>query len=1045
VRIEIQQELTLERQAFDAHMRITNGLDTVDLEHIEINVWFLDGDDNPVLASSDPENEDALFFITQDEISGVTGGISGSGVIDASASADIHWLIIPAPGAGGELPSGQLFQVGATLSYSYGGESETVEVAPDFIRVRPMPRLSLDYFLPEEVLGDDPLTPEEEAPVPFPLAVRVKNSGFGPANDMAIESAQPEIVDNDQGLLINFELLNTQVNDGEVTNSLLAEFCDLPPGQSATAIWSMLVSLYGHFVSFEADYYHSDSLGGELTSLIDRVDTHTLVGLVRNDLPGRDGRRDFLARPNGGDTLALFESGGADTPVEDVSPQSILELLDQSADEQTYELTFPNVSGPVYAVLPDPTGGNGEISSVWRSDGKQLLPVNYWTRPSKIEGEWVSRMHLFDVNSTGDYQITYAVTGGDNQAPVLDPVPAQSIDVGQTLQVQFAAMDPDGDSLVFSVDPVPEGASLNDSGDGSATLNWQPQAHQVGTYSPQVSVSDGALSDQQALSIEVTEAAGDGELVIDAELPLTTGEDGMEDQFTIALSQQPGGTVAVPVASSNPQEGTIAPGTLTFDSGNWSQPQSVTVTGADDSILDGDITYEIQIGPATSDDAAFDGLTVPPLEVVNHDDEQASIQVTPDTGLATAGPNSSAVLNVSLSAQPLEPVTVSVQSSQSAWGQPGVSEIVFDAQNWQSGEPLEVAGQAGSGVTPGEHAYQIQFEAVAGGTAWTESAAATVEVLHRAGETWGVEAGSVTLPAVSDTSGFASIAFSHPFEVTPVVVIIPDSGESNPASVRIRNVTSVGFEAVQVQPPAQFDLADETKIHYLAVAPGSHLLPGGAALEAGHVLVDAVQLAGETGTWDEVQFQREFDAPPIFLASLQELANESNSLPQSPSSPWLSVAVDSVSESSANVALERSSVTDGSVNSAETAGWIALDAGQGQFASGAGFIDWTAIVSGLSAQPWDDGCSPAPGLEIYGIDAVIVGSLRARTHSGGGWLRLCETGGPGLLVDQDVETNAIRGQGDEAASAWVLNKGFHTRLLELAAKLFSDRFEEDEP
>lgn len=349
VRIEIRQELTLERQAFDAHMRITNGLDTTALEDIEINVWFLDADGNPVLASSDPENVDAVFFITQDETTGLSGGVNGNGTIGAGAQADIHWLIIPAPGAGGELPSGRLFQVGATLAYSYGGESETVEVAPDFIQVRPMPRLSLDYFLPDEVLGDDPLTPEEEAPVPFPLAVRVKNSGFGPAKNLAIESAQPEIVDNDQGLLINFELLNTQVNDGEVVNSLLAEFGDLPAGESATAIWSMLVSLYGHFVSFEADYYHSDSLGGELTSLIDRVDTHTLVGLVRNDLPGRDSRRDFLARPNGGDTLALFESNGSDTPAEDVSLQSVLELVEQSADQKIYELSFPARFGPVYS------------------------------------------------------------------------------------------------------------------------------------------------------------------------------------------------------------------------------------------------------------------------------------------------------------------------------------------------------------------------------------------------------------------------------------------------------------------------------------------------------------------------------------------------------------------------------------------------------------------------------------------------------------------------------------------------------------------------
>lgn len=1045
VRIEIRQELTLERQAFDAHMRITNGLDVTALEDVEINVWFLDADGNPVLASSDPESNDAVFYITQDETSGLSGGIGGNGTIGAGAQAHIHWLIIPAPGAGGELPSGQLFQVGATLSYSYGGESETVEVAPDFIQVRPMPRLSLDYFLPDEVLGDDPLTPEEEVPVPFPLAVRVKNSGFGPANDMAIESAQPEIVDNDQGLLINFELLNTQVNDGDVVNSLLAEFGDLPPGESATAIWSMLVSLYGHFISFEADYYHSDSLGGELTSLIDRVDTHTLVGLVKNDLPGRDSRRDFLARPNGGDTLALFESSGADTPTEDVSSQSVLELIAQSADQQVYELTFPDVPGPVYSVLPDPSGGEGEVASVWRSDGKKLLPVNHWTRRSKIDGNWVSQIHLFDVNSTGEYQITFAVSGASNQPPELDEISAQSIEVGQTLEVQFAASDPDGDALDFSVDPLPEGANLTNNGSGSATLSWQPQAHQTGVYNPQVSVSDGVLSDEQVFAIEVADPPGSGELLVDADVLLTTGEAGLEDQFTIALSEQPDSAVSVPLASSEPQEGSVVPATLVFDPGNWNQPQSVTVSGVDDTLLDGEAAYQIQIGPTASDDLVFDGLTHSPLDAINSDDEQASIKVTPDNGLATAGANSSAELTVSLSAEPLEPVTVSVQSSQPAWGQPDVSEVVLNAQNWRSGESLEIDGQDATGTAAGEYVYQVHFEAVVGEPAWTDSTAASVNVLHRVGETWGIEAGTATLPAVSNASGFASVSFSHSFEEVPVVVILPDARETNPASVRIRNVTTSGFEAVQVQPPEVFDLSDQTDIRYLAVAPGWHRLPGGANLEAGRAMVDAVQSAGASSSWDEIEFEREFTAPPVFLASLQELANESNALPQAPSSPWLSVAVDSVTEGRASIALERSSVAVGDVGSAESVGWIALDAGQGQFASGAGSIDWRALAEGLSAPPWDSGCSASPELNIFGSEAVILGSLRSRAHSNGGWLRLCMDSGHGLLVDQDVETSSNRGQGNESVSAWILSDDFHTRLLQTVNELFSDRFEEEAP
>ena len=62
VKIEIRQELTLERQAFDAHMRINNGLTNISLEDVKVDVSFADEDGAPVLATSDPANTDALFF-----------------------------------------------------------------------------------------------------------------------------------------------------------------------------------------------------------------------------------------------------------------------------------------------------------------------------------------------------------------------------------------------------------------------------------------------------------------------------------------------------------------------------------------------------------------------------------------------------------------------------------------------------------------------------------------------------------------------------------------------------------------------------------------------------------------------------------------------------------------------------------------------------------------------------------------------------------------------------------------------------------------------
>jgi len=62
VKIQIKQELTLERQAFEAHMKINNGLSHLAIENVAIEVLFTDESGNAVLASSDPDNTSAVFL-----------------------------------------------------------------------------------------------------------------------------------------------------------------------------------------------------------------------------------------------------------------------------------------------------------------------------------------------------------------------------------------------------------------------------------------------------------------------------------------------------------------------------------------------------------------------------------------------------------------------------------------------------------------------------------------------------------------------------------------------------------------------------------------------------------------------------------------------------------------------------------------------------------------------------------------------------------------------------------------------------------------------
>ncbi len=102
---------------------------------------------------------------------------------------------------------------------------------------------------------------------------------------------------------------------------------------------------------------------------------------------------------------------------------------------------------------------------------------------------------------------------------------------------------------------------------------------------------------------------------------LATSESGNSTTFDVRISSQPTAPVTIAVTSSDTTEGTVSVSSLTFTPENWSKPQAVTITGVDDKLFDADQRYRILLGPATSADADYNGMTVRPVEVRNRDDE----------------------------------------------------------------------------------------------------------------------------------------------------------------------------------------------------------------------------------------------------------------------------------------------------------------------------------------------------------------------------------------------------------------------------------------
>ena len=147
-------------------------------------------------------------------------------------------------------------------------------------------------------------------------------------------------------------------------------------------------------------------------------------------------------------------------------------------------------------------------------------------------------------------------------------------------------------------------------------------------------------------------------------------EAGASATFTVALLTQPSAAVTISVTSQDPSEGRVEPAMLTFAPTGYNTAQTVTVTGQDDTIDDGDVTWTVRLA-SSSGDANYNTLSDEDVPVTTTDDEDAptvTLVLTPSsisengevsTITATLSHPSSAITTITVSATPVSPATAS--------------------------------------------------------------------------------------------------------------------------------------------------------------------------------------------------------------------------------------------------------------------------------------------------------------------------------------------------------------------------------------------------
>lgn len=388
VRIEINQTMTMTREAVRGTLTVENGSSDTQMRDVKLNLVVTDPDGNVANAR--------IMEIHTESLEGFGGELDyeSGWTLAPEATGTAKIIFIPTKYAAPTEPL--LYTFSGSISYvdPFTGLEMTRELEPERLTINPSPELDLTYFMQRDILGDDPLTQDVVEPIiPSQFSLLINNKGYGDATRVKMVTRQPEIIDNEKGLLVNFEIQSSQLNGGDKTlalgSSVVTDFGTIPAHGQAYAQWWLTSTLTGHFLDYDVRATHVSSFDNPDLSLLDEVSIHELIhqisipdsyvqyaqtqpvqsqppliGFMTND------EEDTYDEPD-----HLYLSNGCVTTV---FPATSAKATKQS--DTTYTLTvMPSAQGWNYGHLPDPTGGRRQLRSVTKQNGNVSLPLdNFW-------------------------------------------------------------------------------------------------------------------------------------------------------------------------------------------------------------------------------------------------------------------------------------------------------------------------------------------------------------------------------------------------------------------------------------------------------------------------------------------------------------------------------------------------------------------------------------------------------------------------------------------------------------------------------------------
>lgn len=420
VKLEIKQKLVLTRQAFRGTLTIENGSSNA-IEDILVDVNATNMETGFMATSREMQ-------IAIEKIEGFEGEKDGAWRLGAGKKGVATILFIPTKYAAPENLT--TYSFGGTLSFKDGSTTQNRSLFPVSLQVKPSPELDLTYFMQRDVYGDNPLTPDVVEPViPAEFSVLIHNKGKGDANNVRMITKKPEIVENEKGLLIDFDIISSSLNGGEKTMALdddiATQFGTIAAGTASYATWDLTASLMGHFTEYDVSVTHVTDYGNPDLSLLDRVTIHELIhslnatigdkvyrAWITNDEPDAEDAPDHI-----------YFANGTDEELVTLSEQTRMERIDNTHYRVTVPTDVPR--NWFYTAVANPAGKYAKILSITdETNNRKLDAANFWTTDytmkDGIDPQLDYRLHIADIVSgkgTNKYIVEF------------EPIPELRLDV----------------------------------------------------------------------------------------------------------------------------------------------------------------------------------------------------------------------------------------------------------------------------------------------------------------------------------------------------------------------------------------------------------------------------------------------------------------------------------------------------------------------------------------------------------------------------------------------------------------------------------------